>query len=129
MAVTVVLPQVLQSDAGGAARIEIMLAEAAPTPPTAATAPDASAPAGGPVPAAAPAAAAAPDTRATLRALLDELARRHPGLDRRIRDEQGRLRRYVNVFVDSDECRAVDGLDTPVPEGAEVRILPSVAGG
>ncbi|MUL40497.1 MoaD/ThiS family protein [Streptomonospora sp. PA3] len=81
------------------------------------------------MPAPAPAAAAAPDTRTTLRTVLDELARRHPGLDRRIRDEQGRLRRYVNVFVDSDECRAMGGLDTPVADGAEVRVLPSVAGG
>ncbi|MBB6174821.1 molybdopterin converting factor small subunit [Nocardiopsis mwathae] len=61
--------------------------------------------------------------------VLDELATRHPRLARRIRDEQGRLRRYVNVFVDSDECRTLSGLDTPVTEGTEVRVLPSVAGG
>nr|WP_255429768.1 MoaD/ThiS family protein [Streptomonospora sp. PA3] len=128
MAVTVLLPQVLQADAAGAARIDIALDDTPAVPPEA-TAPDLSAPRGGPVPAPAPAAAAAPDTRTTLRTVLDELARRHPGLDRRIRDEQGRLRRYVNVFVDSDECRAMGGLDTPVADGAEVRVLPSVAGG
>ncbi|WP_017588149.1 MoaD/ThiS family protein [Nocardiopsis ganjiahuensis] len=66
---------------------------------------------------------------AALRVVLDELASRHPGLDRRIRDERGELRRYVNVFVDQDECRAVGGLDAPVREGADVRLLPSVAGG
>lgn len=64
-----------------------------------------------------------------LRGVLDELAARHPGLDRRIRDERGELRRYVNVFVGQEECRAVGGLDAPVPEGADVRLLPSVAGG
>ncbi|GAA1783997.1 MoaD/ThiS family protein [Streptomonospora arabica] len=110
MGVTVVLPQVLQSDAGGASRVDIALGAAAP--------------AGAAAPTAAP-----PDSAPTLRAVLDELARRYPGLDRRIRDEQGRLRRYVNVFVDSDECRAVGGLDTPVADGTEVRVLPSVAGG
>ncbi|TDQ53100.1 MoaD/ThiS family protein [Actinorugispora endophytica] len=69
------------------------------------------------------------DGTARLRDVLDELALRHPRLDRRLRDERGRLRRYVNVFVDDDECRAVSGLDTPVREGAEIRVLPSVAGG
>ncbi|MFE3458346.1 ubiquitin-like small modifier protein 1 [Nocardiopsis aegyptia] len=61
--------------------------------------------------------------------VLDELTTRHPGLDRRIRDEQGQLRRYVNVFVNGDECRAIGGLDAKVPEDADVRLLPSVAGG
>lgn len=69
------------------------------------------------------------DDGAALRGVLDALATRHPGLDRRIRDERGDLRRYVNVFVDQDECRAVGGLDAPVHEGADVRLLPSVAGG
>ncbi|GAA4901891.1 MoaD/ThiS family protein [Streptomonospora salina] len=116
MAVTVLLPHVLQSDAGGAARVDI--APAAGVPAGTAPAPEPPAPPAG-----------AGGEPATLRAVLDELARRHPGLDRRLRDERGRLRRYVNVFVGSDECRAVGGLDTPVPDGAEVRILPSVAGG
>ncbi|MFD6097715.1 ubiquitin-like small modifier protein 1 [Nocardiopsis flavescens] len=66
---------------------------------------------------------------AVLRDVLDRLVSEHPGLDRRIRDEQGRLRRYVNVFVDAEECRALDGLDTPVPAGSDIRVLPSVAGG
>ncbi|MBQ1080084.1 MULTISPECIES: MoaD/ThiS family protein [Nocardiopsis] len=64
-----------------------------------------------------------------LRGVLDALAARHPGLDRRIRDEQGALRRYVNVFVDQDECRSVGGLEAPVHDGSDVRLLPSVAGG
>ncbi|PSK98467.1 molybdopterin synthase subunit MoaD [Murinocardiopsis flavida] len=64
-----------------------------------------------------------------LRSVLDELAARHPRLDKRLRDDQGKVRRYVNVFVDDDECRAVGGLDAPVGDGAEVRVLPSVAGG
>ncbi|RKR92531.1 molybdopterin synthase subunit MoaD [Micromonospora pisi] len=65
----------------------------------------------------------------TLRAVLDEVAGRWPRLDRRIRDERGELRRYVNVYVDGEDCRRGEGLDTPVPSGAEVQVIPSVAGG
>ncbi|MEV2275693.1 MoaD/ThiS family protein [Nocardiopsis sp. NPDC049922] len=69
------------------------------------------------------------DDGARLRGVLDALTRRYPGLDRRIRDDQGSLRRYVNVFVGEDECRGIGGLDAPVQDGADVRLLPSVAGG
>ncbi|WP_091341711.1 MoaD/ThiS family protein [Micromonospora rhizosphaerae] len=65
----------------------------------------------------------------TLRTVLDELAGSWPRLARRIRDERGDLRRYVNVYVDGEDCRHVGGLDTPVGYGAEVQVLPSVAGG
>jgi len=65
----------------------------------------------------------------TLGGVLDEVDRRYPRLGRRIRDEQGELRRYVNVYVDGEDCRRVAGLATPVPDGAEVQVLPSVAGG
>ncbi|MFI7607383.1 MoaD/ThiS family protein [Micromonospora sp. NPDC049366] len=65
----------------------------------------------------------------SLRAVLDELATTWPRLSRRIRDERGELRRYVNVYVDGEDCRRAGGLDAPVAEGAEVQVLPSVAGG
>ncbi|HIW62896.1 MAG TPA: MoaD/ThiS family protein [Candidatus Stackebrandtia excrementipullorum] len=65
----------------------------------------------------------------SLKDVLDRVAVRHPRLGRRICDEQGRLRRFVNVFIDQDECRSLSGMDTLVEDGAEVRILPSVAGG
>ncbi|MDO3704275.1 MoaD/ThiS family protein [Micromonospora sp. C28SCA-DRY-2] len=65
----------------------------------------------------------------TLRAVLDDLAGSWPRLARRIRDERGELRRYVNVYVDGEDCRHLGGLDAPVPETAEVQVLPSVAGG
>ena len=61
--------------------------------------------------------------------LLDGLAVDYPRLERRIRDEAGRLRRYVNVYIDGEELRALDGLASAVPPGAEVLILQSVAGG
>lgn len=61
--------------------------------------------------------------------VLDALAALHPRIDRRLRDEQGVLRRYVNIYVDGEECRRGGGLDTPVKPTSEVQILPSVAGG
>lgn len=66
---------------------------------------------------------------ATLREIFDEVGRRYPRLERRVRDEAGQLRRYVNVFVGNDECRALAEQDTAVAPGVEVRVLPSVAGG
>src|SRR5690349_13480785 len=62
------------------------------------------------------------DADGTLGAVLDELAERFPRLERRIRDERRQLRRYVNVYVDGDDCRAVAGLDTPVKSGAEIQV-------
>ncbi|MFG1774247.1 MoaD/ThiS family protein [Nocardia salmonicida] len=50
-------------------------------------------------------------------------------MERRLRDERGALRRYVNFYVDGDECRLLDGQDTAVGAGTEVMIIPSVAGG
>jgi len=61
--------------------------------------------------------------------LLDALAAEHPMLARRIRDETGQVRRFVNVYVDGDDVRFTEGLQTKVRDGAEVHVLPSVAGG
>lgn len=65
----------------------------------------------------------------TLRAVLDELAARFPRLERRVRDEAGQLRRYVNVYVDGEDVRRLAGQDTPVTDHTEVQVVPSVAGG
>ena len=53
----------------------------------------------------------------------------HPGFTSRILDESGALRRFVNVFVSDDDVRFLDGLDTAVPDGGTVAIVPAVAGG
>ena len=66
---------------------------------------------------------------ATLGALLNVLAERYPALERRLRDEQATLRRYVNFYVDGEECRFSGGPDTKLRDAAEVQIIPSVAGG
>ncbi len=53
----------------------------------------------------------------------------HPGLAERIFDQNGALRRFVNVFVADEDVRFAAGLETPVPEGETVSIVPAVAGG
>jgi molybdopterin converting factor small subunit len=66
---------------------------------------------------------------ATLASVLDDMAATWPLLERRIRDERGELRRYVNVYVDGEECRRLEGLGTPVTDRTEILVIPSVAGG
>jgi sulfur-carrier protein len=53
----------------------------------------------------------------------------YPGFRDRLLDENGKLRRFVNVFVSDDDVRFLQGLDTPVPAGETVSIVPAVAGG
>jgi sulfur-carrier protein len=53
----------------------------------------------------------------------------HPGFSDRLLDEQGDLRKFVNIFVDDDDVRYLDGLDTKVDDGLTVSIIPAVAGG
>jgi len=65
----------------------------------------------------------------TVGAVLDALYATHGELRERIADDDGTLRRFVNVYVNGDDIRFADGLRTPVPAGAEVQILPAVAGG
>jgi MoaD family protein len=66
---------------------------------------------------------------ATVREVLDELYARYDGLGERLADESGSLRRFVNVYVSGEDIRFLDGLDTAVQDGAELTILPAVAGG
>jgi molybdopterin converting factor small subunit len=61
--------------------------------------------------------------------LLDSLGEGRPLLEQRIREETGALRRYVNIYVDGEDVRRLDGLGTAVPAGATVMIIQSVAGG
>ena len=66
---------------------------------------------------------------ATVREALAGLEAAHPGFADRLLDEEGNLRRFVNVFVADDDIRFLEGLDTPVPDGETVAIVPAVAGG
>lgn len=69
------------------------------------------------------------DASGTVRAVLGEISERWPRLARRIQTERGELRRFVNLYVDGEDCRIMGGEDARVPEGAEIMVLPSVAGG
>ena len=53
----------------------------------------------------------------------------HPGFGERIFDDEGGLRRFVNVFLDEEDVRFLDGLATPVASGQTLSIVPAVAGG
>ena len=66
---------------------------------------------------------------ATLADVLKNLNADHPGFDDRLFDENGALRKFVNVFVADDDVRYLDGLNTVVPDGETVSIIPAVAGG
>lgn len=65
----------------------------------------------------------------TLADVLGNLEVAHPGFHDRLFAEDGSLRRFVNLFVADDDVRYLQGLDTPVPDGETVSIVPAVAGG
>ena len=65
----------------------------------------------------------------TVAAVIGAVGARYPGVADRALDDQGEIRRHVNVFVDQENVRFTGGLDTPVKDGAEVSILPAVSGG
>lgn len=65
----------------------------------------------------------------TLSEVIAGLEAAHPGFADRLLDESGELRKFVNVFVDDDDVRYLDGLATDVKDGVSVSIIPAVAGG
>jgi molybdopterin synthase sulfur carrier subunit len=66
---------------------------------------------------------------ATVAEVLKALEAAHPGFAERLFDDQGELRRFVNVFVADEDIRFLDGVNTDVAPGATVSIVPAVAGG
>ena len=66
---------------------------------------------------------------ATVGDALDGLFSQHPGLKNSLCNEDGTLRRFVNVYVNGEDIRFGDGLETAVPDGGELQVLPAVAGG
>jgi molybdopterin synthase sulfur carrier subunit len=65
----------------------------------------------------------------TIAGVVEDLERKHPGIKERLCDEQGRVRRFVNIYVNGDDIRFLNSLDTAVKEGDEVSIVPAIAGG
>ncbi|SOC46484.1 molybdopterin synthase subunit MoaD [Blastococcus aggregatus] len=68
-------------------------------------------------------------TGATLSALIDDLDAQHSGLKSRLVTEEGKLHRFVNVYVNDEDVRFTGALDTPLKDGDSVTVLPAVAGG
>jgi molybdopterin converting factor small subunit len=65
----------------------------------------------------------------TLAEVLDDLEASYTGIKARVLDEEGKLRRFVNVYVGNDDVRFLEGLQSPTPEGTQISIIPAVAGG
>jgi molybdopterin synthase sulfur carrier subunit len=66
---------------------------------------------------------------ATLADALADLEAQYPGIGARVLDDEGRLRRFVNVYVNDDDVRFLEDLQTPTPDGSSISIIPAVAGG
>ena len=64
-----------------------------------------------------------------IRGVVDELVKRHPALKQQLLTDEGDLNRFVNVYVNGQDVRYLQGLDTPVAPADEVRLLPAMAGG
>lgn len=65
----------------------------------------------------------------TLAELFADIDRRHPGFQARVLDDRGAIRSYVNVYVGDVDARSSGGLETAVPDGSEVMVIPAMAGG
>lgn len=65
----------------------------------------------------------------TLAACIDGLESSYPGMKERICDEQGELRRFVNVYINGEDVRFLQGIETELKAGDEISIVPAVAGG
>jgi MoaD family protein len=65
----------------------------------------------------------------TIGEVLDDLVARHPRLDGKLRNDDGSLHKFVNVYVNDEDVRYLDKLDTKVADADVVSILPAVAGG
>ncbi|MDV2496046.1 MAG: MoaD/ThiS family protein [bacterium] len=65
----------------------------------------------------------------TIKELVDDLERKYPGIKERICDEEGAIRRFVNIYLNDEDIRFLDGDSTVVNEGDDVSIIPAIAGG
>ena len=70
-----------------------------------------------------------PVAGSTVREALESLERECPGIRGRVCDEQGEMRRFVNLFLNEEDIRQLKGLDTPVKDGDILSIVPAIAGG
>lgn len=64
-----------------------------------------------------------------VKSLVEDLEKNYPGIKERICDETGKVRRFVNVYVNGDDIRFLQNLDTSIKEGDNITIVPAIAGG
>ncbi|MDP6558905.1 MAG: MoaD/ThiS family protein [Candidatus Binatia bacterium] len=65
----------------------------------------------------------------TVKALVEDMESRYPGIKERICDESGKIRRFVNVYVNGDDIRFLQNLETAIKDGDRISIVPAIAGG
>jgi molybdopterin synthase sulfur carrier subunit len=65
----------------------------------------------------------------TVSEVIERLDERYPGFRSRVCEETGELRRFINIYVDNEDVRFLDNLSTRVSDGAEISIVPAIAGG
>ncbi|MGH7949668.1 MAG: ubiquitin-like small modifier protein 1 [Candidatus Binataceae bacterium] len=65
----------------------------------------------------------------SVRAIIDDLEKRHPGMRERLLDDKGALRRFVNIYLNGDDIRFLDELNSKVKDGDDLSIVPAIAGG
>ena len=65
----------------------------------------------------------------TVGEVLRSLTDTYPGLEERLRDEKGEVRRFINIYVNDEDIRFIQNLETPLKEGDQVSIIPAIAGG
>lgn len=65
----------------------------------------------------------------TIRELIDDLEKKFPGIKERICDEEGKIRRFINIYVNEEDIRFLELDNTPLKDGDEVSIIPAIAGG
>lgn len=65
----------------------------------------------------------------TVGEVVENLEKEHPGIKERLCDENGKVRRFVNLFLNDEDIRFLESLETPVKDGDELAIVPAIAGG
>ena len=70
-----------------------------------------------------------PADGASIKAVIEDLERRHPGMRERLLDEKGDIRRFVNIYLNGDDIRFLDAINSKVKDGDDISIVPAIAGG
>jgi molybdopterin synthase sulfur carrier subunit len=65
----------------------------------------------------------------TVAEIIENLGSAHPGIKERLYDEEGEVRRFINIYVNEEDIRFLTGKDTPLKDGDQVSIIPAIAGG